>query len=114
MSNSFTSPWIVAHQASLSMGFPRPEYGSRLSFPSPVDLPDPAIEPVSLVSPALQVGKLNQSEIAGRLLLEWINDCMYRDRIMMPRLFFWVFRHENIYINKNQDENIVVNESIEI
>ena len=96
------------------MGFPRTEYWSRLSFPSPVDLPDPAIEPVSLVSPALQVGKLNQSEIAGRLLLEWINDCMYRDRIMMPRLFFWVFRHENIYINKNQDENIVVNESIEI
>ena len=104
----------VAHQASLSMGFPRPEYWSGLSFPSPVDLPDPAIEPVSLVSPALQVGKLNQSEIAGRLLLEWINDCMYRDRSMMPRLFSWVFKHENIYINKNQDENIVVNESIEI
>ena len=25
---------------------------------------------------------------------------MYRDRIMMPRLFFWVFRNQNIYINK--------------
>ena len=83
------------------MGFPRPEYWSGLSFPSPVDLPDPANEPVSLVSPALQVNKHNQSEIAGRLLLaEWINDCMYRDRIMMPRLFFWVFRNQNIYINK--------------
>ena len=105
---------MVARQAPLSMGFSRLEYRTGLSFPSPVDLPNLGIKPTYAVSPALQVGKLNQSEIAGRLLLEWINDCMYRDRIMMPRLFFWVFRHENIYINKNQDENIVVNESIEI
>ena len=40
----------VAHQAPLSMGFPRQEYWSGLPFPSP-DLPDPGI--VSLASPAL-------------------------------------------------------------
>ena len=36
------------------MGFPRQEYWSGLPFPSPGDLPDPGIEPVSPASPALQ------------------------------------------------------------
>ena len=31
--------WPVAHQAPLSMGFPRQEYWSGLPFPSPGDLP---------------------------------------------------------------------------
>ena len=35
------TPWTVARQAALSMGFPRQEYCSGLSFPSPGDLPDP-------------------------------------------------------------------------
>ena len=43
----------VASQAPLSMGFSRQEYWSGLPFPSPGDLPDPGIEPVSLMSPAL-------------------------------------------------------------
>ena len=30
------TPWIVAHQAPLSMGFSRQEYWSRLPFPSPI------------------------------------------------------------------------------
>ena len=42
-----------AHKAPLSMGFPRQEYWSRLSFPTTGDLPDPGIEPVS---PALAGG----------------------------------------------------------
>ena len=45
--------WTVAHQAPLSMGFFRQEYWSRLSFPPPGDLPDPGIEPMYLLSPAL-------------------------------------------------------------
>ena len=45
--------WIVAHQATLSVGFPRQEYWSGLSFPTPGDLPDPGIKPASLVSLAL-------------------------------------------------------------
>ena len=52
MSDSVT-PWTVALQAPLSMGFPRQEYWSGLPFPSPGDLPDPGIEPESLVFPAL-------------------------------------------------------------
>ena len=49
----FVTPWTVAHQASLSMGFSRQEYWRGLSFHSPGDLPDPGIKPVSLKSPAL-------------------------------------------------------------
>ena len=41
-------PWTVAHQAPLSVGFPRQEYWSGLSFPSPGNLLDPGIEPASL------------------------------------------------------------------
>ena len=37
-------PMTVAHQASLSMGFPRQEYWSGLPFSSPGDLPDPGIK----------------------------------------------------------------------
>ena len=43
-------------QRSLSMGFPRQEYWSGLPFPSSGDLPDPGIEPASLMSPALAGG----------------------------------------------------------
>ena len=49
----FVSPWTVAHQAPLSMGFSRQEYWSALPGPPPGDLPDPGIEPVS---PALAGG----------------------------------------------------------
>ena len=50
MSGSFVTPWIVACQAPLSMGFPRQEYWSVLPFPSPGDLPDPGIKPGSPAS----------------------------------------------------------------
>ena len=48
---TLATPWTVAQQAPLSMGFPRRGYWSGLPFPSPEDLPDPGIEPRS---PALQ------------------------------------------------------------
>ena len=47
MSDSFAISWTVAHQALLSMEFPRQEYCSGLSPPSPGDLPDSGIEPTS-------------------------------------------------------------------
>ena len=49
----FANPWAVAHQAPLSLEFPRPEYWSGLPFPPPGDLPDPGIKPASSESPAL-------------------------------------------------------------
>ena len=45
----FATPWSVARQASLSLGFPRQEYWSGVPFPPPGDLPDPGIEPASHV-----------------------------------------------------------------
>ena len=49
----FASPWTLAHQAPLSMGFFRQEYWSGLPCPSLGDLSDPWIEPKHLTSPAL-------------------------------------------------------------
>ena len=51
----FVIPWTIAFQASLSMGFSRQKYWSRLPFPSLGDLPDPGIEPRS---PVLQADDL--------------------------------------------------------
>ena len=42
--DSFATPWTVAQQVPLSIGFPRQEYWSGLPFSSPRDLPDPGIE----------------------------------------------------------------------
>ena len=53
LSNSSATPWTVAHLAPLSMELFRQEYCSGLPFPSPGDLPDPGIQPASLVFPSL-------------------------------------------------------------
>ena len=53
MFNSFATLWTIAPQAPLSMEFPRQEYWSGLSFPSPRHLPEPRMEPMS---PALAGG----------------------------------------------------------
>ena len=54
----FATPWTIARQAPLSIGCSRQEYWSRLSFPSPGDIPDPGIESGS-------------SRIAGRFFTIW-------------------------------------------
>ena len=56
------TPWTVARQAPLSMRFSRQEYWSGLPVPSPGDLPDPEMEPVSS---ALQADSL-PSEPPGK------------------------------------------------
>ena len=52
----FVTPWTVGHQAPLFMRVSRQEYRSGLPSPPPGDLPDPGIESVSLMSPALAGG----------------------------------------------------------
>ena len=54
----FATPWTVALQALLSMGFSRQEYWSGLQCSPPWGLPDPGIKPAPLRSP----------ELAGRFL----------------------------------------------
>ena len=49
----FGTPCTVTQQAPLSMEFYRQEYWSGLPFPAPGGLPDPGIEPASLVFPVL-------------------------------------------------------------
>ena len=56
------TPWTVAYQAPLSMGFSRQEYWSGLPFPSSGDLPDPGIKPRC---PALQADALTSEPISG-------------------------------------------------
>ena len=59
------TPWTVAHQASLSMGFSRQKYWRRLPFLSPGDLPEPGIEPGSPPGKTEDVGM-----VSGKLCLK--------------------------------------------
>ena len=64
----FATPWIVALQAPLPMGFSREEYCSGLSFHPPGDLPDPGIK---LTSSAL-AGGFFTSEPPGKPMLKLV------------------------------------------
>ena len=67
MSDSSATPWTVAHQTPLSMGFSRQEYWSGLSFPTPGHLPHPGIKPMS---PALQADSSPLSHQESPILLQ--------------------------------------------
>ena len=69
----FVTPWIIAHQSLLFMGFLRQEYGSGVPFPLPGYLPDPGIEPTSPVSPALAGGSLPNVSKGVQTSQEYIN-----------------------------------------
>ena len=56
-------PWTIALQTPLSMGFPKQKYWSGLPLPSPGDIPDPGIKPVS---PALAGGSLPLCHLRSR------------------------------------------------
>ena len=73
------TPWTVAYQALLSMGFSRQEYWNGLPFPSPADLPDPGIKPRS---PALQADAL-PSEGPGKPKTD-MNEEDYPDHLGGP------------------------------
>ena len=62
---SLVTPWTVACQAPLSMGFFRQEYWSGVPFSLSGDLPDPGVKPMSLASPAL-AGRVFTSESSGK------------------------------------------------
>ena len=75
VSNSAT-PWTIAHQAPLSIGFPRQEYWSVLLFPSPRDLSDPGIE---CVFPAWQVDSLPLSHLGiAQKILTTLKSDLYK------------------------------------
>ena len=72
----FVTPWIVACQAPLSMGFFRQEYWSELPFLSPGDLLDPGIEPASLMSP-ISAGGFFIIASPGKPLINNIYICVF-------------------------------------
>ena len=59
------TPWAVALQAPLSMGFPRQGYWSGLPIPPPGDLANPGIQLASLASPA-SAGKFFTTVLPGK------------------------------------------------
>ena len=61
----FLTPWTVAHQARLSMEFSRQEYWSGLPFPTPGDLPDPGIKPISPLLLLLLLSHFSSDPIDG-------------------------------------------------
>ena len=65
----FVTLWSVARQAPLSMGFSRQEYWTELPCPSPGDLPQPGMEPKSLISPALADGSFTTNATCAVLCL---------------------------------------------
>ena len=67
----FVTPWTVASQVPLSMGFFGEEYWNGLPFPSPGDLPDPGIEPAS---PAL-MGEFFTSEPPAAAAAKSLQSC---------------------------------------
>ena len=58
---TLVTPWTVASQAPLSMGFSRHEYWRGVQCVPPEDLPDPGFEPTSSASPVLAGGLFTTS-----------------------------------------------------
>ena len=75
------TPWNIAHQAPLSMGFPRQEYWSGLPFSSPGDLPDPGLN-LGLLS--WQVGSLPLSHQGNPIF--HINKLKEKKIIRLPQV----------------------------
>ena len=90
----FATLWTVICQAPLSMRFSRQEYWSGLPCPSPGDLPDPEIEPASLMSPALAAGSLPLAPPGRPQSSKETNFYIERDNFL-TRLF-WIF----LWLNK--------------
>ena len=72
MSNSLLSPWSVAHEAPLSMEFSRQEYWLGLPFPSPGDLLNLGIEPVS----SALAGVFFTTESSGSISCSAVSDSL--------------------------------------
>ena len=90
----FATPWTVAQQAPVSMGFSKQEYWSGLPFSTPGDLPEPGIETTSLVSSASAGGFFVTSATKITcLLLKHVHNYGQENRMCPLELFF--HKHRN-------------------
>ena len=83
---TLATPWTVACQAPLSMGFSRQQYWSGLLFPFPGDLPNPGIEPQSSALQAdslptelrgQPIGLITSQILQAFLMSDDINECYF-------------------------------------
>ena len=92
----FATPWAVAPQAPLSMGFSRQECWIGLPFPSPGDLPNPGIKPESSMSPALAVVFFTTSTTWEAQLIQyhWLKDYPFLNELPLHHIcigILWTF-----------------------
>ena len=88
----FATPWTVAHQAPLSMGFPRQEYRSGLPFASPGHLPDRRIQSKSLAL----AGRFFTTELPENPLLPTLLPSFI---FIQSTYNFWAhFTHDYVYL----------------
>ena len=81
----FATPWTVAYQVPLSMGFSRQEYWSGLPCPPPGDLPNPGIKPRSLTTPAL-AGRFFTTSTTWKAMTQWLRLCLPMQEMQVPSL----------------------------
>ena len=93
----FATLWTVALQAPLSKRFSKQEHWSRLPCPPPGDLPDPGIEPVSLMSPAM-AGMFFTTRATWDWMLIIIEYISYLWRLLLIFLVVLIFL-KNVLVN---------------
>ena len=83
------------------MGFLRQEYWSRLPFPSPRDLSDPGIKPVSLLSPALQADSFSNESPGKPTFHIWTQICTYQAKYYILPITFHTFLYFRFFLRKD-------------
>ena len=89
----FVTPWTVARQSPVSMGFSRQEYWCVLPLPPPGNLPNPGIEPTFPVSPTLAYGFFTLVP-PGKPICMYMSVCFF--------LGFFFFPVRNIHSSKQE------------
>ena len=107
--SDFGVPWTVPFQAPMSIEFSRQEYGSGLPFPTPEDLTNPEIKPVSPASPALTDKFFDTSTTWEAPGIPLVKDVMLELRLVCQiNKARQVFKEEVAYQNQvNKGQRVV-------
>ena len=96
----FATPWMVAHQVPLSMGFSEQEYCSGLPCLPLGDLPDPGMKPESSASPELWADSLLLSLLGSLFVSLPLSKVSPRYQAHTSSYFWWIEVHQLMYVNK--------------